>query len=71
MPDIGEIQVPRQQRFASLTDTLCDLGVRSGPQPTSRANSAWWPRAVSAPIADRGKLASIRKRIEDQAAGSG
>jgi hypothetical protein len=32
MPDIGEIQVPRQQRFASLTDTLCDLGVRSGPQ---------------------------------------
>jgi len=33
VPDISEIQVPRQQRFSSLTDMRCDLDIRSGPQP--------------------------------------
>jgi hypothetical protein len=31
--DISEIQVPREQRFTSLTDAPRDLSVRSGPQP--------------------------------------
>jgi len=40
VPDIGKIQVSREQRFARLTDTRRDLSIRSGPNPISRANSA-------------------------------
>jgi hypothetical protein len=38
MPDIGEIQVPRQQRFASLTDQLC-AGRQERPPIPRRART--------------------------------
>ena len=33
MPDVSEIQVPRQQRVSVLTGVLCNLGIRSSRQP--------------------------------------
>jgi len=63
--DVGKIQVSCQQRISGLTGALCDLSIRSRAEPDVSGKLDVMPRAERVPIADRGMLASSRKRMCD------